>query len=62
MKVFRGNSQGAMTERAHQYIKVAPILQGVTGVGVAQPVSRDVGIDTSPGRRCLNDAVQAVAV
>ncbi len=47
-----------MSETPHQHINITPILQGVTGMGVSEPVGRDMGINPTPSSTVLDNLMQ----
>ncbi len=47
-----------MTQTTHQHINITAILKAVTGMGVSEPVSRDVGVNSTPSRTVLDDFMQ----
>ena len=58
VEVLRGNSQGTMTQTPHENINITAILQGVTGMGVSEPMGRDVRINSTPSSTVLDDFMQ----
>ena len=51
-----------MPKTSHQHVNVTAVFQGVTGMSVSEPVSRNVRIDSSTVSSSFNDAVQLVTV